>query len=47
MGTTPGFTCAYTIGTAAEMTKNTKIGTVTTSTLKAASDFNAVITGTT
>lgn len=47
MGTNPGFTCAYTIGTAAEMAANKKTGTVLTTTLLKASDFNAVVAGTT
>ena len=46
-GTTlTGFTCAYTIGTATEMTSNKNIGTVETTTWLKGSDFNQVIAGT-
>ena len=42
---TEGFTCAFTEGTAAQMTDNKKIGTVTTTSLKTSADFNKLVTG--
>ena len=43
---TKGMTCAYTIGTAAEMALNTNVGTATSTTKVTVADFNEVLTGT-
>ena len=42
---TAGVTCAYTRGTAQEMATNKTIGTVTSTQLTKAADFNTVVSG--